>query len=338
MPLRTTLVGALPKADFSPKLVGHNAFSVKPAYAEEIGRFLAKFDVGGYFEVQTLQAVLQQVELGLDILTEGELSRVDYWRYNCFYFDGLETDGAEIVVSGPVSLNEPVLHHDFSRAQAYTERPVKVAMAGPATLLDPTHLQDRHYGDRKRLHFDLAQALNGEVRALAEAGCRWIQLDEPMLGFDTEMALDYGIEALDVCFEGVGDEVNRVVHICRGYAIVDGDRSVRNPINPYPVLAAALERSAATVVALEAAAEGFDYELLETFATTAVMLGFIANVSSAIEQPDDIRREMLAALEHIDAERLIAASDCGFANFRGVDATIVWRKIRNMVEAAGSVG
>ncbi len=89
-----------------------------------------------------------------------------------------------------MSLSEPVLHHDFSRAQAYTERPVKVALAGPATLLDPTHLQDRHYGDRRQLHFDLARALNGEVRALAEAGCRWIQLDEPMLGFDTEMALD----------------------------------------------------------------------------------------------------------------------------------------------------
>ena len=100
MPLRTTLVGALPKADFSPKLVGHNAFSVKPAYAAEVGRFLERFDVGGYFEVQTLQAVLQQVELGLDIFTEGELGRVDYWRYNCFYLDGLEADGDDIVVTG----------------------------------------------------------------------------------------------------------------------------------------------------------------------------------------------------------------------------------------------
>jgi|TARA_B100000315_G_C14538671_1_gene569711 5-methyltetrahydropteroyltriglutamate--homocysteine methyltransferase len=300
-------------------------------------RFLRCHTKEDYFEIETFQAVLRQVQMELDILTEGELRREQYWRYNCLYFDGIDIVDGRVTVTGPVTHSRPMLVVDWQRAQQYTDRPVKMALAGPSTLLGPSHLKDEYYGNRKALHFDLAQAINVEVRALANAGCTWIQLDEPRLGYEPRAAVEYGIEALDVCFAGVPVGIERIVHICRGYASVDGDQGGRNPADPYHLLADALENSCATIVSLEAAAEGFDLSLLDRFKETKIMLGFISNLSSEVETVDDIRARIEAALDHIEADRLIASSDCGFANFLDVESTPVWRKVWNLVQAAKSL-
>ncbi len=104
-------------------------------------------------------------------------------------------------------------------------------MAGPVTL--SAYIQDQHYGDKKDLCHDFAEALNVEVRGLYDAGCRWIQLDEPRLGFEPDIALDYGLEMFDACFAGIPKDCRRIVHICRCYADVDGSQQGRNPIQPY---------------------------------------------------------------------------------------------------------
>ena len=48
---------------------------------------------------------------------------------------------------------------------------------------------------------DLVTCINAEVRALAQAGCRYIQIDEPLLVREPDVALDFGIDYLAKCFE-----------------------------------------------------------------------------------------------------------------------------------------
>ena len=76
--------------------------------------------------------------------------------------------------------------------------------------------QDFFYGDEKKLAFDLADALNFEIRALAQAGCKYIQVDEPLFARKVEQALEYGVECLDRCFDGLPDDVVRVSRIPDG--------------------------------------------------------------------------------------------------------------------------
>ena len=64
---------------------------------------------------------------------------------------------------------------------------------------------------------ELGNALNEEILALVESGCRHIQVDEPVFARKSQMALDYGIENIERCFDGVPDHVTRAVHICCGY-------------------------------------------------------------------------------------------------------------------------
>ena len=60
---------------------------------------------------------------------------------------------------------------------------------------------DAFYNDPKVQSEDLIKCINMEVVALAKAGCKFIQIDEPLLVRHPDIALDYGIEHLRRCFE-----------------------------------------------------------------------------------------------------------------------------------------
>ena len=88
-------------------------------------------------------------------------------------------------------------------------------------------------------------------------------------------------------------------------------------------------------VSLEDAHRYNDLSLLEAFKTTTVIFGCVAIAKSRIEPVEEIRERLLAALEHIDAGRLVAAPDCGLG-LLGRD--LARAKLRNLCEAARSLG
>ena len=195
---------------------------------------------------------------------------------------------------------------------------------------------DAHYGDARTLAFALADALNVEIRRLAVAGCRWIQVDEPVFARRPERALAYGIEALARCFQGVGPPVNRVVHICCGYpAELDMEDYPKADARAYFALADALEAAPVDAVSLEDAHRHNDLSLLERFRTTKVILGVIGIARTHVEPVDEIRARLTAALDHIDGSRLIAGPDCGLIM---LDRQTARAKLENLAVAAHSVG
>ena len=107
------------------------------------------------------------------------------------------------------------LDYDYKVAQATCKRPVKITVPGPLTIIDTT--ANRHYPSERELAFDLADALNREIKALAAAGCRYIQVDEPLFARRVDDALAFGVEALERCFHGLPEQVTRVMHMCCGY-------------------------------------------------------------------------------------------------------------------------
>jgi 5-methyltetrahydropteroyltriglutamate--homocysteine methyltransferase len=74
--------------------------------------------------------------------------------------------------------------------------------------------------------------------------------------------------------------------------------------------------------------------LLEHFKTTTIIFGVVAIAKSNVEAVEEIRKRLLDALEHIDAERLIAGPDCGLG-ILGRELAI--HKMRNLSEAAHSL-
>jgi 5-methyltetrahydropteroyltriglutamate--homocysteine methyltransferase len=327
MALLTTTIGAYPKPDFVPipdwfrAEAGPDTRHPTQGYLEAIAAMGAEAD--DLFARGVRQVVEDQAGAGIDIPTDGEVRRENYIHYHCRHIEGIDFDTltpkdvrggaytAELPsVTGPVRAGAPFLGADFKLAQGFTERPVKITMPGPMTITDTT--VDLHYGDEAKLGADLAAAINTEIRRLAEAGCRWIQVDEPVLARKPEAALAYGVENLDRCFHGVPVGVHRVMHMCCGYPDrLDRDDYPKADPDSYSRLAEAVDGSCIDAVSIEDAHRHNDLTLLERFANTTVILGVVAVAKSRVEPVEEIRARLAAALDHIDGARLIAAPDCG---------------------------
>ncbi|MCH2415062.1 MAG: hypothetical protein MK199_10425, partial [Acidimicrobiales bacterium] len=249
--LPTTVIGAFPKPDYVPVSDWFDLSDQDYAarWADEMEA--AGDEAEALFARAAAEVIAAQVDAGIDVVTDGEVRRENYIHYHCRHLTGFDFEHrAEEtmrgvlpvvlpVIVGPVVATESFLPHDWRVAQAATDHPVKVTIPGPLTITDS--VVDRHYGDRAALVADLAVAINAEVRALADAGCIHIQVDEPVFARRVDDALDFGVDALATCFAGVPDPVTRTVHCCCGYPRhLDDDDYEKAPPSAYLDIAEAV--------------------------------------------------------------------------------------------------
>ena len=350
MALLTTTIGAYPKPDYVPTpdwFREEGAGLPNPTKAYQ--KYLANLpnNIEEILDRSTKEVVKDQVNVGIGIPTDGEVRRENYIHYHCRHIDGINfsnltqktsRQGAWLAnlptVTGPLKARGHFLHRDYLIAQAATNRPVKITVPGPMTITDS--IADVYYNDDKRLGATLSAAVNKEILNLAEAGCTWIQVDEPIFARQPEKALDFGFENLERCFQGVPDHVTSAVHMCCGYPdYLDQENFQKADQMAYRLLADAIEDSSIQAISLEDAHRHNDLSLLEHFKTTTVILGVIAIAKSRIETVEEITDRLQDALNHIDVKRLIAAPDCGLGF---LNRELALAKLTNMVTAAKSVG
>ena len=292
------------------------------------------------------EVVRDQVDAGIDVPTDGEVRRENYIFYQCRNLHGIDfehltekvaRDGAFTAtlptITGAVTPRELVLARDWRIAQRVTDRPVKITLPGPMTIADS--MVNEFYPDPRALGRALAEALNAEVRSLAAAGCRHIQVDEPVFARHPRRALEYGIEHLEAVFHGVPEEVQRTVHMCCGYpsALDTPDYPKADP-QAYFDIADAMDEASVDAVSIEDAHRHNDLSLLERYARTTVLLGVVNIGRSRVEPIDEIAHRLREALDHIDSRRLVAAPDCGLG-LLGRDLAV--RKLSNLCAAARGV-
>ncbi len=350
MSLLTTCIGAYPKPDYV-KLPDWFNNPSGPDTSNPTEQWLEAMQALGaeasaIIEKGIKQAITDQVECGIDIPTDGEIIRENYIHYHCRHLHGFDfvnltekevrggTYSARLPsIVGAVSVKQQYIVKDWKTSQQYTDQPLKITLPGPMTTSDTN--SDLYYNDPKKLGADLAAALNVEVLALADAGCQHIQIDEPVFARQPQNALDFGFENLEKAFHGCPNQVVRTVHMCCGYP--DRlDRSDYPKADPdsYFQIVNAIEDSTIDVISLEDAHRHNDLSLLEHFKNTAVILGAVAIAKSRIEPVEEIRERLQEALQHIDAERLLVAPDCGLGLLcRGM----AMAKLKNLSTAARSL-
>ena len=350
MGILTTCIGAYPKPE-QVKLPDWFNIPAGPDTADPTKLWAEAMDAMGpdarsIIESGIKEAVDDQIECGIDIPTDGEIVRENYIHYHCRHLNGFDfvnltakevrggTYSANLPsIVGPVSVRDQYIVKDWKTAQVFTDKSLKITMPGPMTITDTN--SDLFYNDPKKLGSDLAEALNVEVLALVEAGCKHIQIDEPVFARQPQNALKFGFENLEKAFHGCPKEVVRTVHMCCGYPdrLDHPDYPKADP-DSYFQIADAVEDSTIDSVSFEDAHRHNDLKLLERFKTTSVIFGVVAIAKSRVEPVDEIRSRLQAALEHIDAQRLLAAPDCGLG-LLGRD--LAKAKLKNLSEAAKSI-
>lgn len=349
MALLTTTIGSYPKPEYVPvpDWFQKESSAIKNPTAAYEKYLQSNLDeVEALLDRATKEAVRDQLSVGIDVPTDGEIRRENYIYYHCRHLKGIDFSrltektmrsgswiGSVPTIVGPIRVKGHFLTRDWQIAQSITDRPIKITIPGPMTITDS--LADVYYGDEINLGRDLSEALNAEILQLTGAGCRWIQVDEPVFAREPDKALAYGIENLERCFNGVSEDVTRTIHMCCGYPdVVDNKNFPKAPPEAYFKLAPTIDDADIDAVSIEDAHRYNDLSLLERFQKTTVIFGVIAIARSRVETVADIVRRLTHALEHIAPQRLMVAPDCGLGM---LSRNTALEKLSNMVKAARKV-
>ena len=304
----TTIIGSLPK----PSWLAAEWYSIAGNWRLS-GEALREAQ-----DDATRLAVAAQLDAGIDILCDGEQRRPSHHTYFLTQLDGVdfETLKPKTVragkltqdvprVIGPLVLRSTLTLDDYRFVRGLTAAPVKMTLPGPSTLVDGA--LDEYYGDERALAFAYADVLNQEMRALAEAGCQMIQLDEPAVTRLPDKLQAWGVEALDRAFAGI-DAVT-CVHVCYGYS--QRARAGKQWKHGYDEILPALARAKVAQVSLEFAEPALPAKILEMLPGKVIQFGVIDVGHNDVESPAQVADRLRGALEVVGAARLIAAPDCG---------------------------
>jgi 5-methyltetrahydropteroyltriglutamate--homocysteine methyltransferase len=313
--------------------------------AAQAGR-LGPVDLQEAYDDAVRIAIRDQVEAGIDVISDGEMRRVTFIRGFYDRLTGIRPLPVprrlgplnydthcpyEVVdrVGAPQGLG---IVDEFRFARPHSEQPMRVAVPGPMTLLMPLR-RGGPYASEDSLIADLIGLVNKEMRALVAAGCDFIQVDEPnyvmAAGKHRVVKGEAGpmVEALNAALEGVKAKI--AVHVCFGNA---HNNSFATPRRYRPLYPRILEARVDQFVFEYANREMCEIELWSEFPTDKeVAVGVIDVKAFRVETPEEVATRARLALKHLSAERLWLVPDCGlWETPRWVGIS----KLRSMVEAA----
>jgi 5-methyltetrahydropteroyltriglutamate--homocysteine methyltransferase len=335
LPIRTTVVGSYP-------FPGWLEFSVK--HLNEFGNA----DREELIEDAVIAAIHDQVAAGLDVITDGEQTRLDFNLSFYGFIKGIKENTDELRRFGPPAHDQRGKNSivdtltapnglgavkEFIRLQKLAPKgPVlKTSVPGPYTLSGRL-LPNEKYKDRFAITEALLPFIKKELEDLVAAGCTEITVDEPSMSCyaykeDTQRFVDI----FNRTVAGVVDKCRLSTHLCfgnfKGRPV--GYRSLK------PMLPDFLNLTVDEMHIEMANREFAEIELLATFAEKMdVAVGIIDVKNYYIESEDDVVQRIKKCLHYVPAEKLAVAPDCGLSQ------TARWasrQKLVNMVKGARKV-
>src|ERR1700755_681310 len=296
----TTIAGSLPK----------------PAWLAETNKLWPQWRAAGDALAAakadaTLLAVKEQEDAGIDVVTDGEMSRQHFVHGFLEFVDGLDfankvergirADRYKAmvpVVRGELKLKGRVHQAEARFARSHTRHKLKITLPGPMTISDT--IADAHYGDKIKMAMSFADLLNQEARALEKDGVDVIQFDEPAFNVFMGEVAGWGVEALHRAIDGL--KCTTAVHICYGYGIkanIDWKNSLGNEWRQYEAIFPALANSKIDQGSLECINSRVPLELLKLLGDKQVALGAIDVATDRIETPEEVAAILRRALAHV---------------------------------------
>src|SRR5687767_996479 len=332
-PLRTTVIGSYPF----------------PAWLEFASQHLDRFGPDDLSEMQddaVTAALHDQLAAGLDVVTDGEQTRLDFNLSFYGYLEGIDLESAPPRRWGPPAHDQRGRHkltgelraprglgavEEFKRLQRLAPTgpgapTLKASVPGPYTLSGRMLPNDR-YKDRYAVTEALLPIVREELTALVAAGCREITVDEPSMScyaYKEDPARFVSIFNRTV--EPVVGRCRLSTHLCFGNY---KGRAV-GPRRYAPMFPAFLDMTVNEIHLEMASREFTELDLISaiTKAGKDAAVGVIDVKSYYVETPDDVADRVRQCLIYAPAERLSFAPDCGLSQ------TARWaakQKLANMV-------
>jgi 5-methyltetrahydropteroyltriglutamate--homocysteine methyltransferase len=261
-----------------------------------------------------------------------------------------------VITTQPISLPQPITVNDYTYLQSVSAQTAKVTIPSPTRLHfhgGRASVSQVAYPDIEAFFDDVTQVYRQEIAALERAGCRYIQIDDPLMtyfisermrqevlqaGDDPEARLDQYIALTNACIAERSADTTIGIHVCRGNSksgwIAEGgyERIAQKVFSDLHVDHFLLEYDDE---------RSGDFEPLRFIPQDVrVVLGLVTTKFGRLEAKDDLKRRIDEASRWVDLERLAISPQCGFAST--VEGNIIthddqWRKLRLVCEVAKEV-
>jgi len=325
-------------------------------------------------EDREIEGVIRKQEaVGLKSVTDGEYRRTS-WSYDFLeWLDGVESYVGErkikFNVSGPqpppVLLRvvgklggyrpHPMIEH-FKFLQTHARAMPKMTIPSPSSLhfrYGSDAVPEKIYPAMDGFYRDLGQSYRRVVRAFADAGCRYLQLDEVNLAYLCDPSLRAHVTArgddpaalpavyagmINAAISDIPADMTITMHLCRGnfrssFVASGGYEPVAellfNAINVHGYF---MEYDSDR-------AGGFE-PLRFVPKNKTVVLGLVTSKSGQLESRDQIKRRIEQAAKYVALDRLCLSPQCGFASTEEgnvLSEDEQWAKLRMIVEIADEV-
>lgn len=320
------------------------------------------------------EVVRMQENLGLKGITDGEFRRTYFHTDFLLQLDGVEEAGGTQVkfhqhggkeleyappvmkVTGKVAHSHAIQRRDFEFLASCTTRTPKVTIPSPTML----HFRGGRdaidiaaYPDLDDFYADVSAAYRAEIAGLADAGCRYLQLDDTNLAYlcdetHRENARKRGMDPDElprlyarIINDAIRDkpaDMTVCVHLCRG-----NFRSSWAAEGGYEPVAEVLFN--------ELAVDGYFLEyddprsgdfapLRHVPKGKRVVLGLVTTKLGELESKDDVKRRIDNAAQHMPLEQMALSPQCGFSStVHGNDVSFAQQeaKMRLVIDVARDV-
>jgi 5-methyltetrahydropteroyltriglutamate--homocysteine methyltransferase len=320
------------------------------------------------------EVVRRQEAVGLHSVTDGEFRR-DWWHLDFLArLDGVtlqENPGPKFkiagqgeqppipVVTGRIACRSPIMVDDFAYLKSTTRQTAKMTIPSPSML----HLRGGRasiskdvYPDLAEFWSDVAAAYRLAIRHLADAGCRYLQLDDVTFAYlcdpriqancrangDDPAALPQTYaDAINAALVDRPADMTVTIHTCRG-----NFKSAWVAEGGYDPVVEAMFSTRVDGYFMEfdsARAGGFEpLRALERSdgKDKKVVLGLVTTKLGELESKDALKRRIEEAARCVPLERLCLSPQCGFSSTHHGNALSQddqWRKLERVVEVAREV-
>jgi 5-methyltetrahydropteroyltriglutamate--homocysteine methyltransferase len=315
--------------------------------------------------------IKKQEAVGLRSVTDGEFRRA-FWNYDFLgKLDGVEAYLGERKIKFQGPQPKPMMLRVTGKLGAYSAHPMiehfkfvagHTKAAPKMTIPSPSSLHFRYgrdavpdtiYPAMDDFYRDLGESYRKAVRAFADAGCRYLQLDEvnftylcdPKLrefvadrGDDPEQLPHVYAGMINTAISDIPADMTIAMHLCRGnfqstFVASGGYEPVAE------ILFNAIKVDAYFMEYDSARAGGFE-PLRFVPKGKMVVLGQVTSKSGKLEGKDELKRRLDEAAKLVDLDQLCLSPQCGFAsteegNILAEDEQ--WAKLARVVEVADEV-
>jgi 5-methyltetrahydropteroyltriglutamate--homocysteine methyltransferase len=315
----------------------------------------------------------RQREIGLDVVTDGELRRKNFMSDLTDAVDGFDHGdavsrtwkggGAQVssvtgIVTSKLVQRRALTAAELPFLKDHGEGPIKVTL--PSATQFPAiaykrGISEKAYPTQSDLLWDIARIIGAEMRALADAGIPYLQIDAPRysyyidpkwrawltseFGVDPDTALDEALRVDNACFDAARTAgVTVAIHLCRG-----NNRSHWYAEGGYDAIAEKLFgelRVDRFLLEYDDARSGGFEPLRFVPRGKLVVLGLVSSKVAALESAEELRRRIDEASKFVPLEELALSPQCGFAST--MEGNLLteddqWAKLRLVVDTARAV-